>query len=314
MNLRSPLRLLISGLLLSSATVIAAAQETPAGKPAVTLAPGEGQLDVLVAGQPRLRLMVARDTSTPERAHETYKPYAHVLGPDGQPITKGPGGFYTHHRGIFFGAMRLRHGQETFDFWGMGKNVQLHQKFLRQEVGDDGAAQIAQQIDWVTADGRTLVEETRETTVYPADDVWLLADFRVMVRAAGGEVTLGGDPEHGGFQYRPSNVVADEKSAQYIFHADAIDPRRDRDMPWVALVYPLAGRTWTVQMMNHRENPEGTIWSAYRDYGRFGCYVPDVRLGPGDAWTARYRLRITQGAPPSREALSEAYAAWAASP
>src|SRR5260221_4164081 len=65
--------------------------------------PGE-YLDVLLDGKIAARYMDAHDNSTPKRREETYKPYLHVFDADGkEPITKGPGGQFTHHRGIFIG-------------------------------------------------------------------------------------------------------------------------------------------------------------------------------------------------------------------
>src|SRR5262249_30887883 len=40
----------------------------------------------------------------PNDREDTYKPYHHVYDPAGtQLLTKGPGGLFTHHRGLFFG-------------------------------------------------------------------------------------------------------------------------------------------------------------------------------------------------------------------
>src|SRR5262245_7250087 len=65
----------------------------------------EGEyLEVLLKGKPVARYMYAYDKSTPKRLDETYKPYLHVFDADGKAlITKGVGGEYTHHRGIFAG-------------------------------------------------------------------------------------------------------------------------------------------------------------------------------------------------------------------
>ncbi|MBJ7393066.1 MAG: PmoA family protein, partial [Chthoniobacterales bacterium] len=61
-------------------------------------------LDVLQNGKPLLRWQYAFDASTPERLHDTYKPYLHVMDAAGkEPITTGPGGEFTHHRGWFLG-------------------------------------------------------------------------------------------------------------------------------------------------------------------------------------------------------------------
>src|SRR5438876_264191 len=65
-------------------------------------------LDILRDGKIAGRYMYAYDKSTPERRLETYKPYLHVFDAEGKaPITKGPGGTYTHHRGIYIGWNKL---------------------------------------------------------------------------------------------------------------------------------------------------------------------------------------------------------------
>ena len=72
--------------------------------------PGK-HLDFLRDGKPLVRYMYAFDDSSEDARHQTYKPYHHVFDPAGEnTITKGPGGQYTHHRGIFIGFARLGHG------------------------------------------------------------------------------------------------------------------------------------------------------------------------------------------------------------
>ena len=66
-------------------------------------------LDVVSDGKVLVRYMYEHDTSTPEKHHETYKPYLHVFDVEGKkPITKGAGGQFTHHRGIFIGWSRTK--------------------------------------------------------------------------------------------------------------------------------------------------------------------------------------------------------------
>jgi hypothetical protein len=61
-------------------------------------------LDVYLDGRAVARYMYANDSSTPQQANETFKPFLHVFDAEGKgTITKGPGGSFTHHRGIFFG-------------------------------------------------------------------------------------------------------------------------------------------------------------------------------------------------------------------
>ena len=92
-------------------------------------------LDVLFGGRIVARDMYEYDKSTPEKLHETYKPYLHVFDAEGKaPITKGPGGKYTHHRGIFAGWNKLGAGGKTYDRWHMKGGEQVHQKFLEQKA------------------------------------------------------------------------------------------------------------------------------------------------------------------------------------
>ena len=68
-------------------------------------------LDILQNGKIVGRYMDALDLSTPQKRTETYKPFLHVFDAEGKaPITKGPGGEYTHHRGIMAGWMNSQHG------------------------------------------------------------------------------------------------------------------------------------------------------------------------------------------------------------
>lgn len=68
-----------------------------------------------------------------------------------------------------------------------------------------------------------------------------------------GEVYLNGDPEHAGFQYRPHDKVAKGPAgvkAKYLFHKEGIDPKKDKDLSWVAMEYGLNGKRYCVQYMS----------------------------------------------------------------
>jgi len=78
------------------------------------------------------------------------------------------------------------------------------------------------------------------------------------------------------------------------------------DLAWAAMSYVLAGKRYAVQEMSHPGNPKGTVWSAYRDYGRFGAFFRSP-LKSGETLTVRYRFTITEGEPPSREQLQRQY-------
>ena len=251
-------------------------------------------LDILRDGKTLVRYMYAFDTSTPEARHETYKVYHHVFDPSGEsPITKGPGGKYTHHRGIFIGFARLQHGGKSHDLWHMKGNCSIiHQKFLEQKA-DDQSATVTSLIHWDTDTDKTVLEEIRTLTVHFTPDAHLLADWTTQLTAVNGDVVLRGDPEHAGIQYRPHNDVSVNKSAMYTFPKDGIDPLKDKDLPWVTLTYQLDDKTYSVQHMRHPDNPSDSVYSAYRNYGRFGNYFVKP-IADGETLTLKYRFRITE--------------------
>ena len=187
------------------------------------------------------------------------------------------------------------------------KNVNMvHQKFVEQKA-DDQSATVTSVIHWNDPSGKPMVEETRTLTVHFSDkEAHLLADFVTQLKAVNGDVELRGDPEHAGIQYRPHNDVSKNKSAKYTFHAEGIDPKKDRDLAWVALTYKLGDDVYTVQHMRHPDDPSDSVYSAYRDYGRFGNYFVK-KIADGETLTLRYRFRITTGAAPPRDALAAQY-------
>jgi hypothetical protein len=224
-------------------------------------------------------------------------------------LTKGPGGKYPHHRGIFIGWNRLAHGGKKHDLWHVRNTEQVHQDFLKTEGTADGAT-VASMIIWNGTDGKSVAEELRTQTVTQTDNAHAVIDFTSEIKAVGSDIELNGDPEHAGCQFRPSQKVAENHSAKYTFHADNLNLKQDLDLPWVAETFEIDGGKWTVQHMSSPANPKGARWSAYRDYGRFGPFTV-VGVKEGESVTFRYRFRITKGEAPSREALSAAYQVFA---
>jgi len=275
-------------------------------------------LDTLWADRPVLRYMHAHDASTPERLLETYKPYHHVFDAAGKNLlTKGSGGLYTHHRGIFVGWNKLGSGGKEYDFWHMKDGIsQRHEKLLYKTAGPV-LARSETLIHWIDADGQPVVIENREVTLFrqPPTTIALL-DFRTDLTPAKDDVVLDGDPEHAGVQYRAHNGVAEggpEVKATYRFHEDGIDPHEDKDLPWAAMSYGLDGRRYSVEHMNHPGNPKPTVYSAYRDYGRFGAFFTK-KIAAGETLPLCYRIWVVEGDLPDRATLAARHAAFAGAP
>ena len=282
-------------------------------------------LDLLLDGKKVTRYMYAYDTSTEQSTFETYKPFHHVFDSDGNLLTNGPDGstpylknaiHYPHHRGILIGWNKLAFEGRRYDLWHMKEVHQVHQKFAELTAGPDKAQSTAL-IHWNAPDGKPILVEHRRITVYRQNDPKvILLDFQTELRAVRGDVLLDGDPEHAGVQYRAHNDVdagGKEGKATYLFHKDGINPKKDHDLPWVAMSYGLDSGGYVVQHMNHPINPKPTIYSAYRDYGRFGAFFKK-EIPQDTSLTLFYRIRVDRGDMPDRQTLAERYLAYVDGP
>ena len=289
--------------------------------------PGD-YLDLLFDGRKVTRYMYAYDKSTPERLQQTNKPYHHVFDTEGQNIiTNSPNGLYPHHRGIFIGWHDVEFKGKKYDFWAMTggwrntlPTVQVHQRFLDKTAGPVLASSKTL-VNCNDVNDNTIITEQRKVTVFRQEaPTILLLDFCTELKAVAGDVFLNGDPEHGGMQYRPHNdVAAGSKTATgggtatYLFHKDGIDPHEEKDLPWTAMSHPLGEKFFSVQHIDHPDNPRPTLYSAYRNYGRFGAFFKR-KLKAGETVSARYRIWVGQGQMPPREEMSARYSAFAEPP
>jgi hypothetical protein len=292
-------------------------------------------MDLVFDGRGVTRYMYEFDTSTPAKAQETYKVFTHVFDETGKDfITKGAGGHDTHHRGIFIGWSRLTVGSSRHDLWGMGGGTQVHREFVETSAGPV-LGRATTRIDWLDKAGKVLLTERRTTTCFrqPAPALMLM-EFATKLTAADKDILLTGDPEHAGCQFRAHNDVAaaagaaggsqtankapDELKTAYEFHADGIKTPgqkldNNKDLPWAAMCYALRGKRYCLQHMNSPANPKGTIYSAYRPYGRFGAYFV-APIKAGQTLPLVYRIYAAAGTMPAREQLSQRSAAFTGMP
>lgn len=291
---------LLSGVAAVAAALGAGASDAPVPAAFMLRDDPAGHLDVVHNGRILARYMHAADCSTPERRMENYKPYLHVFDPEGRaPITKGAGGAFTHHRGIFLGWRALKVAGRSFDRWRMSGGEQVHRKFSRMEADEKHAA-FTSLVTWTGDMGRPIVEEERTFEFRPAPvPAYALIDLASRLKAVGGETEFGGDPEHSGLQYRPAEAI-DRTKTVYVFPRENANPRKDRDYPWVGESYTLEGRRYSVVWINHPANPTGTVISAYRDYGRFGGFFK-AAVPRGGTLVLRCRFLVMQGEMPSTE-------------
>ncbi|NLH15016.1 MAG: hypothetical protein GX455_00410 [Phycisphaerae bacterium] len=276
-------------------------------------------IDLHRDGKKVLRYMCAFDASTPQKQVETFKVFYHVFDETGEKfLTNGPDGdhpypavTYPHHRGIFVGWNKTGFQGKTVDTWHMKGAVQKHIRVLDRKTASDRAS-LKTLIHWLTDSGNVIVEEQREVIVYASAQDIFKADFVCELKAVEGDINLDGDPEHAGFQYRPHNDVAIapvESRAKYLFPTETADPTKDQNIPWVGLEYPLNGKTYHVLHCTSPANPQPYVYSAYRDYGRFGSFFK-TSISKGRTLKLDYRIRVCPGNLPSRDQLNRDYLAF----
>jgi hypothetical protein len=268
-------------------------------------APGE-HMDLILAGKPVLRYMYAKlDESTPEKRAATMKPYHHVFDPTGKRlITKGPGGLFPHHRGLYFGFNKISYGEgQTADTWHCNKGeFQSHEKVLASEAGPV-LGRHTLQIDWHGKDGKAFAQETREMTAYNTTGGSLI-EFATRLDSLAGPIKLDGDPQHAGFQFRASQDVPDKTAKQtYYLRPDGKgevgkfrnwpNDKEHVNLPWNALCIVLDDQRYTIAMLDRPENPKEARFSE-RDYGRFGSYFA-TEIGAKKALELNYRVWVQGG-------------------
>jgi hypothetical protein len=288
----------------------------PAGKPNELFAWSDHESkysDLRLGDRPVLRYMYeALDKSSPARIEETYKAYHHLFDLSGKTlVTKGPGGLYPHHRGLFFGFNKISYGDQQADVWHCKDGeFQAHVQFVSADVGPVyGRHQV--QIDWHGRDGTVFASEIRELTAYNVANANLI-EFRSRLSTTLPKVRLDGDPQHAGFQFRASQFVPDNTAKQtYYLRPDGKDqPGNFRnwsnqpnetevnlkhvDLPWNALSFVMEGdKRFTCCYLDHPANPKPARFSE-RDYGRFGSYF-EYDLTPDSPLEVQYRLWLQEG-------------------
>ena len=276
-------------------------------------------LDLLYNGKPVLRYMYrALDESTKEAREETMKVYHHVWSPDGETLlTKGPGGLYPHHRGLFYGFSKISYGDgKQADTWHnrLGE-WQSHEQELDRQANADGASHKVA-IDLHGRDGKVFAHEERELAVTPGKsgdvDGWRIEFNSQLTPAEGLDVVhFDGDPQHAGFQFRASQEVPDKTAKQTYYlrpdgkgkegetrnwdHAKPEAPanKQSENLPWNAASIVLGGERYTVVYLDHPENPKPARYSE-RDYARFGSYfVADATKE--EPLEVKYRIWVQPG-------------------
>jgi len=262
---------------------------------------------LLLGGKPLVRYEKPTYDAADEASRvRTYKPFHHVFDPaTGIRLTKGDGGQYTHHRGIFFGYNRITHGSGKSiksDCWHCpGKARQEHRQTLVESAGPVAGVQRSA-IDWLGSDAQVILGETREIDVVPVAGGTVI-DFASRLEAPTA-VRLDGDPQHAGVHFRASNEVSEATKGQtYYIRPDGQaasgafrnwpQDKTAINAPWHAASFVVGGQRYTALRVNRPANP-GEARMSERDYARFGSYFAHD-LEPGEPLEVGYRFWIQPG-------------------
>lgn len=265
--------------------------------------------DLTFAGRPVLRYMYeALDESSKEARSATSKPYHHVFDPKGKILlTKGPGGLFPHHRGVFYGFNRISYGDgKKADVWHCNKGeFQSHKEFVSSDGGPVLGRHVCR-IAWHGQDKQVFAEELRELTAYNTPGGTLI-EFASHLESKVGNLRLDGDPQHAGFQFRATQEVPDKtaKLTYYLRPDGKGEPGKFRNwdaktrdpktvnLPWHALSFVVGDQRYTCCYLDRPDNPKEARFSE-RDYGRFGSYF-QYELYEGKPLDVSYRLWLQEG-------------------
>ena len=117
------------------------------------------------------------DNSSKESREATFKVYTHIMDFTGkEPITKGLGGLYPHHRGLFIGWRETTVGGKKFDTWHM---TDCYQQFTGKMKSDRGLERDMQTlgIEWRGNDGTPILDEQRAIAIQQGADGMRQIDF-----------------------------------------------------------------------------------------------------------------------------------------
>ncbi len=250
--------------------------------------------DLSVGGTPWLRTMVT--PFDPERAEETYKVYTHVLDFAGKtPITKGPGGLFPHHRGLFIGWKDTLVNGVDYDTWHMPNCLQNHVAWVKVDEGDTASEQV-EKISWTSRDGKPFIQEERTIRAIACPQGHHVIDFQSVLNSVAGTIELKGDLQHAGMQIRMANEVSEHRDTTHYILPEGVKEQKDNKVVgawWVCGSMVVGGKRYWIIHMTPPDHPGGQPVYSIRPYARFGAFSEHT-LKEGAPLRLRYRIVVSE--------------------
>ena len=267
-----------------------------------TGAVAQDHYDLIVTGDHWLRTETPTYAPRGRDREETYKVFTHVYDFEGDGfLTKGSGGLYTHHRGLFIGWMQTSFGDETVDTWHMRGCYQTHVEWLDQEIGEPASRQV-QLVEWRDKDHKPFIRETRTIAAKVGEGGRRVLDFQSRLEAVDRPVTLRGDLQHAGMQIRLANEVSEHSETTEYLLPDSAEVREDDEVVgawWAGCNADIGGKRYGFVHMTRPDHPTGAPVYSIRPYARFGAFS-EHDVTPGSPLELNYRIVV------SKEPLTQA--------
>ena len=184
--------------------------------------------------------------------------------------------------------------------------------------GDRDSGRMVAEIHWNDGDGKPVIIETRTLVARrdPATKGWQL-DWSSKLASQRGTITLDGDRQHAGFQFRAAPAVAEAAAARFLRPAkfeqnkeaiqvgDAGNPPPHIDLNWFAMTFPIGDQRFTVEYFDNPKQPKPSLFSE-RPYGRFGTFFKTA-LTADKPLELKYRIIISSGEAPAVDAIQKRY-------
>ncbi|MBO53199.1 MAG: hypothetical protein CMJ69_20765 [Planctomycetaceae bacterium] len=262
-------------------------------------APGR-HTDVMHGDRPVVRYMYKAYENDPAKRDLDNKPFHHVFDPAGtRLLTKGTGGLYTHHQGLFYGFTRCTFPGGKCNTWYCHEGEhELHREVLAEEAGTV-LARHRTAIDWNDLKGKPFCREHRELAVFAVGGGTLI-EWSSRLWSVRGTVTLDGDAQHAGFQFRADDEVAKRQSEKLVYYLrpdgkgepgatrNPVKGKGPEDpankpmvnMPWNVMSFVLGPQRYSAVYIDSPRNPKPSFASE-RAYGRFGGWFGKRTLVEG---------------------------------
>lgn len=232
----------------------------------------------------------------------------------GWPVDPGPDDQedHRHHRGLWF-----THGSVNgFDFWSEAKGTRIVQESIDLDPAGDG---FTTNNRWEDPDGNMVCRDSRSHR-FATVTGGVILDFTITIEAGASELILG-DTKEGSMAIRLAPTLRVKGSAAQ-GHMVSSEGLRDGEVwgkraAWVDAWGPVEDHVVGVAIFDHPANPRHPTWWHARTYGLFAANpfgihdfeqkpegTGDLRIGPGETVTFRYRILFHHGDTESADVAS----------